>query len=88
MSRPPKTAACPPPTAKGVLSAAYICGDLGERIPQHRVQAVSNPDFHFAQVSQGYDSWLAGGLPPPTRHDRPHLLRQRQGLQSLLDATT
>ena len=39
---------------KGVLY--YICGDLGEKSRSTEYKAVNNPDFHFAQVSQEYDS--------------------------------
>lgn len=49
---------------KGVLY--YICGDLGEKSRNTEYKAVNNPDFHFAQVSQEYDSCTWPWRPPPT----------------------
>ncbi len=34
----------------------FICGDLGEKSRNLNYEAVNNPDFHFAKVSQEYDA--------------------------------
>lgn len=62
---------------KGVLY--YICGDLGEKSRSTEYKAVNNPDFHFAQVSQEYDSLYLAVEATADAMTVRHLLRQRRG---------
>ena len=71
---------------KGVLY--YICGDLGEKSRNTEYKAVNNPDFHFAQVSQEYDSlYLAVEATADAMTVRTYSV-SAEGAQSLLDTYT
>ena len=71
---------------KGVLY--YICGDLGEKSRSTEYKAVNNPDFHFAQVSQEYDSlYLAVEATADAMTVRTYSV-SAEGAQSLLDTYT
>ena len=71
---------------KGVLY--YICGDLGEKSRSTEYKAVNNPDFHFAQVSQEYDSlYLAVEATADAMTVRTYSV-SAEGAQSLMDTYT
>lgn len=66
----------------------YICGDLGEKSRSTEYKAVNNPDFHFAQVSQEYDSlYLAVEATADAMTVRTYSV-SAEGAQSLLDTYT
>ena len=71
---------------KGVLY--YNCCDLGEKSRSTESKAVNNPDFHFAQVSQEYDSlYLAVEATADAMTVRTYSV-SAEGAQSLLDTYT